>query len=162
MTWRNRIVGEALVDADDLVDNPLNFRRHGEAQQSAMSGALVELGWIQRVVVNRTTGRIIDGHLRAELARRKGQQVPVVYVELTEDEERIALATIDPIGALADTDQAALDELLDSLDVEDPALAAMLSELHSPEGNFEPGGEGEQGRLDRKASHTCPNCGHEF
>jgi hypothetical protein len=162
MTWRNRIVGEAVVDPHTLIDHEANFRRHGEAQQSAMGGALGELGWIQRVVVNRTTGRIIDGHLRAELARRQGQQVPVVYVDLTEDEERIALATIDPIGALAETDQAALDELLDSLEVEDPALAAMLSELHSPVGNFEPGGEGEQGRLDRKTQHTCPNCGHEF
>jgi len=86
----------------------------------------------------------------------------VVYVDLTEDEERVALATIDPLGAMAETDQIALDELLDSLDVENPTLAAMLSELHGPDGNFSPGGEGEQGRLDRKATHTCPNCGHEF
>lgn len=162
MTWRNRIIGEALVDADELIDNAANFRRHGDYQRQAMDGALSELGWIQRVVVNKTTGHIVDGHLRAELARRDGQKVPVVYVELTEDEERLALASMDPIAALADTDQAALDELLDSIDVEHAGLAAMLEGLHSPEDNFAPGGEDEQGRLDRKTQHTCPSCGHEF
>lgn len=162
-SWRNRIVGEGMADPDDLLDNPANFRRHGDSQRLAMDGALTELGWIQRVIVNRTTGRIIDGHLRAELARREGQQVPVLYVDLTEDEERVALATVDPIAAMAETDQTALDELLDSIEVTDPALEAMLDELRAGgEDNFGPGGENDQGRLDQKATHTCPNCGHEF
>jgi len=38
--------------------------------------------------------------------------VPVVYVDLSEDEERLILATLDPLGALALGDKAKLGELL--------------------------------------------------
>lgn len=96
MTWRNRIAGEGLAPAGELLNHPANFRRHGDAQRAAMDGALSELGWIQRVVVNRRAGRIIDGHLRADMARAAGDKVPVLYVDLSEDEERVALATLDP------------------------------------------------------------------
>lgn len=131
MSWRNRIVGEGTVPAGELLDHPANFRRHGDAQRTALGGALAELGWIQRVVVNRRSGRIIDGHLRADIARAAGAEVPVIYVDLSEDEERVALATLDPIAALAETDQAAFDELLASLQVDHEGLAAMLADLHS-------------------------------
>jgi ParB-like chromosome segregation protein Spo0J len=162
VSWRNRIVGEAVVDPGELADNPANFRRHDEYQQAAMDGSLTELGWIQRVIVNRNTGRIIDGHLRAQLARDAGELVPVVYVDLTESEERLALASIDPIAAMAETDQAALDELLGGIEVDHAGLAMLFDSLRTAEPPQNPGGEGDQGRLDRKTMHTCPNCGHEF
>ncbi len=110
--WEQRFVGEAVVPAAELVANPQNFRRHPKAQRRAMTTALDTVGWIQRVIVNRTTGHIVDGHLRVEEAAARGEDVPVVYVELSEDEERAALLTFDPLGALAQQDTTILDELL--------------------------------------------------
>ena len=72
---------------------------------------------MQSVVVNTTTGRLVDGHLQVELSKAQGQPtIPVVYVELTEDEERVVLATLDPIGAMATADRERLSELLQGID----------------------------------------------
>jgi hypothetical protein len=80
--------------------------------------------------VNRTTGRLLDGHLRVELAIAAGEaSVPVTYVELTEEEERLVLASFDPLGAMATADARRLEDLLASLKPSDDALREMLSGL---------------------------------
>jgi len=117
------------VDAADLMANPANWREHPQYQRNALGGALGEVGWVQGVIVNRTTGRLIDGHLRVMLARERGEQVPVTYVELSEDEERLVLATLDPLAALAVTNEDALADLLAETDSDDQALAELLGEL---------------------------------
>lgn len=130
---RNRIVGEGMEAPADLLANPQNWRRHPREQLAALEGMLEAVGWVQRVIVNRTTGRMVDGHARVELAiKRNEAAVPVLFVELTPDEERVVLAGLDPIGGLAETDQAMLDGLLDGLTVTDPALQALLDGLGSP------------------------------
>ena len=129
-SWRNRIIGYDNVSPDQLLANPLNFRRHPKNQQDAMTGVLGEIGWLQDVIVNQTTGHVIDGHLCVELSLRKGEPtVPVKYVELTEDEERLALATFDPLSAMANADAAALDALLDTVNSGDAAVQAMLGQM---------------------------------
>ncbi len=129
--WRSRIVGEEDVAPDQLLANPLNFRVHPKAQQEALSETLDRIGFVQRVVVNRTTGHVVDGHARVELALRRGQPtIPVVYVELTEAEERLALATLDPIGAMAGTDDVLLEQLLGDIRAGDESLAALLAGVH--------------------------------
>lgn len=128
--WRTRIVGEGLEDPRTLIPNERNWRLHPEAQQDALAGVLDQVGWVQQVLVNRTTGRVVDGHLRVELAiRREELTVPVLYVELSEDEEALVLASLDPLSAMATTDQDKLRELLAGVSVESSALAAMLAEL---------------------------------
>jgi ParB-like chromosome segregation protein Spo0J len=98
--WRNRIVDHADVPPADLLPNPRNWRSHPAEQQRALGGALAEVGWVAEVMVNRTTGNVVDGHLRIELAlAREEPSVPVTYVELSEDEERLVLASLDPLAA---------------------------------------------------------------
>ena len=115
--WRNRIVGHADVPPAELTLNPRNWRTHPLEQQRALAGALAEVGWVTEVIVNRMTGRVVDGHLRIELAlAREESTVPVTYVELSEDEERLVLASLDPIGAMADAEASALESLLARLE----------------------------------------------
>lgn len=91
--WQNRIVGHGTEKPDALLANPRNWRIHPKAQQEAMAGALDQVGWVQNVIVNNRTGHIVDGHLRAELAISRGESsIPVVYVDLSEEEEALALA----------------------------------------------------------------------
>jgi hypothetical protein len=128
--WQNRIVGHGDVPPADLIPNPKNWRNHPDEQQRALSGALSEVGWVTEVMVNRTTGHVVDGHLRIELAlARKEPSVPVTYVELSQDEEQLVLATLDPIGALADAEATALADLLAGLEPADAALRALLDDL---------------------------------
>ena len=85
---------------------------------------------MQRIVVNRRSGRILDGHARVEEAARRGEpQVPVVYVDLTDEEEALVLASFDPIGALADADPTALTSLLADVETADRAVQTLLAGL---------------------------------
>lgn len=129
-TWRNRIVGHGEADPEQLLANPLNWRIHPKAQQDALAGVLDEVGWVQSVTVNQRTGFVVDGHLRVALAlRREEKAVPVVYVDLSPEEEAEVLATLDPIGALAVADAAKLDELLQDVQSGSAAVQAMIAEL---------------------------------
>jgi DNA modification methylase len=123
--WANRIVSHSEEPPDKLIANDSNWRTHTQTQRHALASVLNEVGLVQSVVVNTTTGRLVDGHLRVELAKAQGQPtIPVVYVELTEDEERLVLATLDPIGAMATADREKLGELLQGID--NPDLGGLL------------------------------------
>ena len=107
MNFKNRIIGSGVEKAGQLLVNSYNFRIHGELQQKGVKGSLDEIGWIQQVIVNKQTGRIIDGHLLVKLALREGEEteVPVVYVDLSENEEKLALSLIDPLAEMAVMDK---------------------------------------------------------
>ncbi len=128
--WQNRIVGHADVAPDGLIPNPSNPRRHPAAQRAALAGSLDTVGWVAETTVNVRTGNLVDGHARLEEALRRGEPtIPVTYVDLSEDEERLVIATLDPIGAMASFDAARLDELLATLKPENDALAGLLDDL---------------------------------
>ena len=114
--WLNRIVSYAEESPDQLLANPQNWRVHSRTQQSALSGVLDDIGFIAPVVVNQNTGHLVDGHLRVSLALRHSVPlIPVVYVNLTEDEEREALTTFDPITNMANSDMNMLESLIKDL-----------------------------------------------
>lgn len=125
--WRNRIIGEAEVSPVSLMPNPRNWRRHPLTQQRALAGVLGEIGWVQRIIVNERTGHVVDGHARLALAvEREEQTVPVLYVDLSEEEEKLVLATFDPVGQAAVADREMLADLVADLKVQDEALVRLL------------------------------------
>lgn len=165
--WRNRIVGTGEEAPDQLLANPGNWRIHPKAQQDALSDALDDIGWIQQVVVNQRTGHLVDGHLRVSLALRNNEPtVPVLYVDLDEREEALALATLDPISAMAAADKAKLDALLHDVDTGSAALQEMLSELAEQAGvtpaDVEPPQDFPEYGEDLETEYRCPKCGYEW
>lgn len=128
--WRNRIVGSGEESPDQLLANPGNWRIHPSKQQEALAGSLDVVGWVQQVMVNRRTGFVVDGHARVALAISRGEpMVPVLYVDLEPEEEALVLASLDPIAALAGTDDAQLAALLESIETDNEGLRALLSDL---------------------------------
>jgi len=128
--WRNRIVGQGIVNPAELIANPMNWRNHPKKQIQALTGLLKEVGWVQNVIVNKTTGHIVDGHARVGMAvERKEDAIPVVYVELTEDEERLVLSSLDPIGTLAESSKGALEALLATVSTGEAALQELVSNV---------------------------------
>ena len=128
--WRNRIVGQGDEAPDQLLANPSNWRIHPTAQREALAAVLDDVGWVQRVIVNRTTQHVVDGHLRVALALSRDEPtIPVNYVELDEREEALVLAALDPIAAMATTDKNKLRELLEQAQVTDEALRDQLNDV---------------------------------
>ena len=129
--WRNRIVSSGTMPASQFVANPSNWRIHPKAQREALNGVLNEVGWVQNVIVNKTTGNVVDGHARIEEALKRGDETPVPYVEveLTEDEEQKILLTLDPISTMAAADKANLDALLKNVETQDAAVMAMIADM---------------------------------
>ena len=135
MAWESRIVGHGEAAPADLVGNPRNWRTHPKAQRDALAGVLDQVGWVQDVIVNKRTGYLVDGHARVAVAAQRGEtSVPVVYVDLSEDEELLILATLDPLAAMAEADAEVLADLLASVTSEDAALTSMLDALAKAEG----------------------------
>lgn len=154
---RSRIKGHGTVRAGDLVKNPANFRTHPGEQRAALRGSLDTLGWLKDVLVNVTTGNLLDGHARAEdaAARSPDEPVPVTFVELTPEEERLALAVLDPISEMAERDEDQLRRLLDGLSSDDAGLDALLSSMADELPELDPTPEPEPPAPD-PLEHTLP------
>jgi len=134
--WKNRIVDQGVRPASEFLANPKNWRTHPQAQRAAVEGSLNELGWIDTVIVNRRTGFLVDGHERLWQALKAGEDTPVPFIEvdLSPEEEALALAVLDPIAGMATADRNKLDELMQEIQTGEDGLMSMLSELAEQEG----------------------------
>jgi hypothetical protein len=114
----------------ELADNPRNWRRHPDAQLAALSDVIGEVGWAGACLYNERTGRLIDGHARRKVALTQGaDRIPVLVGDWDEAAEAKILATLDPLGAMATADAAALDALLRDVQTGSQAVGDMLTEL---------------------------------
>jgi ParB-like chromosome segregation protein Spo0J len=116
------------AEVEQLLAHPNNWRIHGMAQQKALAGVIGQIGYIRSVTVNKVTGHVIDGHLRVALALRTGQKtIPVEYVELSPEEEALALLTLDPIAGMAESDRDNVEILLQIAKTDDEDIASLLA-----------------------------------
>jgi hypothetical protein len=129
--WRNRVVGFVQKPASQFTANALNFRRHPNVQREAFRGLVSEIGFAGAVLENVRTGNLIDGHLRIEEALSVDDQTPIpcVQVDLSEAEERLLLASYDPLSAMATVDKEVLDTLLRDISTGNSAVQEMLGKL---------------------------------
>jgi len=134
MKIRDRVTELRRVRAGDLLPNPRNWRTHPQAQREALEGLLTEIGYAGALLARQTPAglMLIDGHLRAETTPE--QEVPVLVLDVTEDEANKLLATLDPLGAMAAADSEKLDALLREVNTGSQAMAAMLEELAEASG----------------------------
>jgi len=128
--WHSRIVAQSEVNPEDLLANPKNTRIHPQAQQDVLTDVLDEVGWVDSVIVNQRTGFVLDGHLRVSLALRRGEKIiPVSWVDLSEEEENLVLATLDPISAMALASAEKLSALTSTLSPQSKNLAKMIERM---------------------------------
>lgn len=127
--FRDRVIELRRVKAAELLPSPKNWRRHPEAQRAALRGILSEVGYAGALLARETPEglQLIDGHLRAETTPT--QRVPVLVLDVTEAEADKLLATIDPLSAMAETDEEALAALLGHVTSDDDGLRAMFSDM---------------------------------
>jgi DNA modification methylase len=127
---RDRIKELRRVPASQLQPNPKNWRKHPEAQANALRGVLAEVGIASAVLARETPEgglMLIDGHLRTETLHNA--EIPVLVLDVTEEEADKILATFDPLGAMAESDADALRALLEDVETGSQELADMLTAL---------------------------------
>jgi hypothetical protein len=99
-------------DPKELKANEKNWRQHPRRQRQAYQALKSKVGWAGACLYNEATGRLVDGHMRVDEAiKNKESVVPVLIGSWDEAQENLLLAQLDPIGALASTNQEALASL---------------------------------------------------
>src|SRR5207245_1574436 len=126
---RDRVVELVRVPAGELRPNPHNWRRHPQAQRAALRSLLHQIGYADALLARREGHSLvlIDGHLRQSLDPH--QSVPVLVLDVTEEEADTLLATLDPLAALATSDSAALADLLGRVEASSQAVADLLAKV---------------------------------
>ena len=134
---RDRVVELRKVPANTIKPNPWNWRLHPQNQRDALAETVEDIGFAGALIARETPDglELVDGHLRQDMFG--DCMVPVLIVDMTDEEVRRLLATLDPIGAMAQTDTEALTTLLDALDINGEATRSLLEYLVE-NGGFEP------------------------
>ncbi len=124
----------------ELKANPANWRRHPDAQVAALSDLIGEVGWAGACLLNARTGNLIDGHARRNLDPKLmvDGKVPVLVGSWSEKQERLILATLDPVASAAEADRRLLDALLAGIETESDPIAEFLSGLAKQVGHVLP------------------------
>src|SRR5713226_8167282 len=125
MSIRNRIKAHRRVRAGDLVPHEWNFRLHPEMQRAALAALYREVGFARSLLAYELPDgrlKLLDGHLRRDLD--PDMEVDVEILDVTDDEARKLLLTIDPLAALAETQEQLHQRLLEQTPTDNDALAA--------------------------------------
>jgi ParB-like chromosome segregation protein Spo0J len=160
---RDRVKELRRVPASELRANPKNWRRHPPSQEAALRGVLEDIGFADAVITRETEDglELIDGHLRQEVMG--DQSIPVLIVDVTEEEADKMLLTLDPLAMMAHADIDQLLSLLRDNPFESQAVNDMLEALVNGERDVMPmlGEELDESLADGVQLCRCEGCGHE-
>jgi hypothetical protein len=123
MSIRNRIKSHRRVRAGDLVPHEFNFRCHPEDQKTALSALYEQVGFARSLLAYELPDgrlKLIDGHLRRDLD--PDMEVEVEILDVTDEEARVLLLSIDPLAALARTQQELQTRLMELTPTVSPEL----------------------------------------
>ena len=130
MKLRDRVKELRRVPAGHLKPHPKNWRTHSRFQQEVLRGILKEVGFVGALIARELPDgslQLLDGHLRAET--RPTDELPVLVVDLNEQEAEKVLLMHDPIASLAGIDEGRLSDLLDQVDTDSRAVDELLLKL---------------------------------
>jgi hypothetical protein len=127
---RDRIKEFRRVPARELLANKKNWQRHPERQRAALQAIVAEVGFASAVVACETPGGLvlIDGHARVEGAQ-PDDLLPTLVLDVDAADADKLLAAMDAIAKMAERDDVALAELLESVTFEDANLRRMVADL---------------------------------
>src|SRR6202140_487599 len=122
---RNRIKRHVRIRAGDVVPHELNPRLHPDVQREAPAALYQENGFARSLLAYELPDgrlKLIDGHLRRDLT--PDMEVLVEVLDVTENEARALLLSIDPLAALAETQSQLHQRLMELTPTVDPELEA--------------------------------------
>jgi hypothetical protein len=137
---RNRIKAHRRVRAGDLVPHEFNFLTHPDAQRAALEALYREVGFARSLLAYELPDgrlKLIDGHLRRDMDPH--MEVDVEVLDVSDDEARTLLLSIDPLAGLAQQQEQLHQRLLELAPPAPPELqeawqAAAEACLEPPKG----------------------------
>jgi len=189
MQIKDRIIDFRRVPAQELLENPNNWRVHGYTQKETMKDAFEEIGFADAVIAWESPEglMLIDGHLRKDLA--PDMEIPVLVTDLNQEEADKLIMSYDPLSAMAGIDSSTLQALIDKAAFDSETLNNMIRNVaesvtvpHVIPSTYydefrELTDEEIQRRQEEMEGHfanyvteieeghidlACPNCGHDF
>ena len=127
---RDRILDLRRVRAGELKPNPRNWRQHPKHQREALRALLSEVGFADAILARELEDgslQIIDGHLRQSMDANA--TVPVLVLDVDQDEADKLLATLDPLASMAIADPEPLRALLESIQTSSEEVRMLLANL---------------------------------
>jgi len=127
---KDRIVELRRVRASELVPHGMNWRRHSAAQSAALKGLLAEIGYANALIARELPdGRLqlLDGHLRRQTT--PNMDVPVLVLDVSQEEGDKILLTLDPLAAMAEADKISVNALLATVRTDSQAVASLLERI---------------------------------
>lgn len=122
----DRVVELRRVRANEIIPHEKNAREHPESQRNALRAVMSQLGFAGAILAVERDGKLkcCDGHLRTE--EMGDREVPVLVLDLNDDEVETLLLSFDAIGSMAKFNRERLEALLGTYDrtkaTIDPAL----------------------------------------
>lgn len=165
MNWENLIVGHGIEAPDQLLANPYNFRVHPNTQKQAMRKVLQTVGIVDEVIVNETTGHVVNGHLRVKIALEDGiEEIPVKYVRMSLEKELLVLLTFDPVSAMAVHDKEMINDIVNEYpdELDEDVKKIVKSALDEDPGFINMDEEQTESEITDKRLVRCPKCGFKF
>ncbi len=128
---KNRIKEHRTVRVGDLVPHELNPRVHPRAQREALEALLGDVGFARSLLAYELPDgrlKLIDGHLRQD-ALDPDERITVEVLDVSDDEARKLLLSIDPLARLAEYDDRALDALRQTVESDNAVLEALWASI---------------------------------
>lgn len=130
MQIRDRIKDFRRVPARQLRPNPKNWRTHPQEQADALRGVLAEVGIADACIAREMPDgslMLVDGHLRTETLG--SELVPVLVLDVNEQEADKILATLDPLAGMAEADESQLKSLIQQCEFASDSIKNLISNL---------------------------------
>tara|TARA_R110000824_G_scaffold386079_1_gene580549 strand:+ start:306 stop:977 length:672 start_codon:yes stop_codon:yes gene_type:complete len=130
MQIKNRVKELRQIKASELIPNDKNWRKHPKWQHDGMRAVLENIGYAGALIAYENEGQLvlIDGHLRQEMT--PDEEVPVLILDVNEQEADILLATYDPLTAMANEEGSVLHELLGGIESQNDDIRTLLQDIN--------------------------------
>ena len=89
--------------------NPRKNLKPGDAEYEKLKLSITEFGYVEPVIWNQTTGRVVGGHQRLKVLQDMGMtEIDCVIIEVSEEKEKALNIALNKISGDWDTDKLAL------------------------------------------------------
>ena len=89
--------------------NPRKDLKPGDAEYEKLKRSITEFGYVEPVIWNQTTGRVVGGHQRLKVLQEMGMtEIDCVIIEVSEEKEKALNIALNKISGDWDTNKLAL------------------------------------------------------